>query len=265
MTVHVQTWAVTPEHWPEGLRLRIVMLADLHACRPWMPEARVAEIVDQAQALGGDIIALLGDYPAHIPLTPDLPPAQVAAQLARLTAPHGVWSVFGNHDWGDDPEVHQNGYAHTHWHRAFEAAGITCLENRHTRITVSGMDVALAGLASQRAFHRHRALPFDGVDDIEAAFAGLPPEVPTILLAHEPDIFAELAHPADLTLSGHTHGGQIRLFGRPWVVPSRYGTRYAYGHYVEENRHLVVSGGLGCSSLPIRWRMPPEITVVEVG
>ena len=92
MTVHVQTWAVTPAGWPKAARLRIVMIADLHACRPWMPERRVSAIVDQAQALGGDMIALLGDYPAHIPMTPDLSPSCVAAQLARLTAPLGVWS-----------------------------------------------------------------------------------------------------------------------------------------------------------------------------
>ncbi|MBD0271010.1 MAG: metallophosphoesterase, partial [Acetobacteraceae bacterium] len=68
-----------------------------------------------------------------------------------------------------------------------------------------------------------------------------------------------------LTLAGHTHGGQVRLFGHSPVVPSRFGNRYAYGHVVEEGRHLIVSGGLGCSVAPIRFGAPPEIVLVELG
>lgn len=241
------------------------MLSDLHACRPWMDEDRILAVVDQAQALGGDLIALLGDYPGHIRLCPAVAPAVVAKALSRLSAPLGVWSVFGNHDWRDAPGAASMEIPQTPWHRAFADAGIACLENRSTRIAPGGVEVALAGLASQRAFSRDRTVAYDGLDDIDAALDGVAPELPTILLAHEPDIFARLPDHVDLTLSGHTHGGQIRFFGRPWVVPSRYGTRFAYGHIVEAGRHLVVSGGLGCSGLPIRWRMPPEITLVEVG
>lgn len=57
----------------------------------------------------------------------------------------------------------------------------------------------------------------------------------------------------------------MRIFGHAPVVPSRYGDRYAYGHVVEEGRHLVVSGGLGCSIAPVRLGVPPEITVIELG
>ena len=68
-----------------------------------------------------------------------------------------------------------------------------------------------------------------------------------------------------LTLSGHTHGGQITLAGFAPIVPSRYGRRYRYGHIVEDGRHLIVSGGLGCSGLPMRIGVPPEIVLVELG
>jgi predicted MPP superfamily phosphohydrolase len=68
-----------------------------------------------------------------------------------------------------------------------------------------------------------------------------------------------------LTLCGHTHGGQVRLFGYSPVVPSRFGNRYAYGHVVEKNRNLIVSAGLGCSILPVRFGSPPEIVVVDLG
>ena len=90
-------------------------------------------------------------------------------------------------------------------------------------------------------------------------------DAPVILMAHEPDIFPEVPARVALTVSGHTHGGQVRLFGWSPIVPSAYGNRYAYGHVVEDDRSLVVSGGLGCSILPVRFGVPPEIVIVELG
>jgi predicted MPP superfamily phosphohydrolase len=118
----------------------------------------------------------------------------------------------------------------------------------------------IAGLGSQWAF------PRGGADDLAAALAPLASdEAPAILLAHEPDVFPRVPRRVALTLSGHTHGGQVRLLGYSPVVPSRYGNRYAYGHVEEDGRHLVVSGGLGCSIAPVRFGVPPEITVIELG
>ena len=88
---------------------------------------------------------------------------------------------------------------------------------------------------------------------------------PVILLAHEPDIFPKVPWRVSLTLSGHTHGGQVRLFGYSPVVPSRFGNRYAYGHVVEHDRNLIVSGGLGFSILPVRFGMRPEILAIDLG
>ena len=73
-----------------------------------------------------------------------------------------------------------------------------------------------------------------------------------------------MPHRVSLTLSGHTHGGQVRVLGFSPMVPSRFGNRYAYGHIVEDNRHLIVSGGLGCSILPVRFGVPPEIVMVDL-
>jgi len=87
-----------------------------------------------------------------------------------------------------------------------------------------------------------------------------------ILLAHEPDIFVKVPDRVALTLAGHTHGGQVRIpFLWPRFVPSAYGARFAYGHIVEQNRHMIVSGGIGTSQLPIRIGVPPEILRVELG
>jgi hypothetical protein len=88
---------------------------------------------------------------------------------------------------------------------------------------------------------------------------------PVVLMVHEPDIFPQVANRVSVTFAGHTHGGQVRIFGYAPIVPSIYGSRYAYGHIVEDGRHIIVSGGLGCSSLPIRFGSPPEIVVADLG
>jgi predicted MPP superfamily phosphohydrolase len=67
-----------------------------------------------------------------------------------------------------------------------------------------------------------------------------------------------------LTVAGHTHGGQIRILGYAPFVPSRFGNRYVYGHVVEQNRNLIVSAGLGCSGVPVRFGAPPEIVTIEL-
>ena len=106
---------------------------------------------------------------------------------------------------------------------------------------------------------------FTGLHDLGGTLAKVGDEAPVILLAHEPDIFPEVPDRVTLTLSGHTHGGQIRLFGYSPVVPSRFGNRYAYGHVVEGSRNLIVSGGLGFSIAPIRFGVRPEILAVDLG
>jgi uncharacterized protein len=78
-------------------------------------------------------------------------------------------------------------------------------------------------------------------------------------------VFPRVPARVALTLAGHTHGGQVRVFGFSPMVPSDFGNRYAYGHVVEEGRHLIVSGGLGNSILPVRFGVPPEITLVRLG
>jgi len=83
-------------------------------------------------------------------------------------------------------------------------------------------------------------------------------------MAHEPDIFPRVPDRVSLTVAGHTHGGQIRIFGYAPIVPSRFGNRYVYGHVVEQSRNLVVSAGLGCSGVPVRFGAPPEIVMIEL-
>jgi predicted MPP superfamily phosphohydrolase len=105
-----------------------------------------------------------------------------------------------------------------------------------------------------------------GVDDLHGTLALIRTNDPVILLAHEPDIFPQVPARVALTIAGHTHGGQIRLpMVAPFWAPSAYGARFAYGHIVESDRHMIVSGGLGCSKVPLRFGVPPEIVLIELG
>ena len=86
--------------WPEDLELDIAVIADIHACYPWMSEERVGHIVDLANAQKPDLTVLLGDYVCtHRLVSGYVPPGAWAEQLARLEAPLGVYAILGNHDW----------------------------------------------------------------------------------------------------------------------------------------------------------------------
>ena len=93
----------------------------------------------------------------------------------------------------------------------------------------------------------------------------MPAGAPVLVLSHDPDMFPRVPERVSLTLSGHTHGGQVALpFVRRPILPSCYGERYARGHVVEHGRHLVVGAGLGTSGLPLRLLAPPELLVLEL-
>ena len=265
--LRVARYAFTPNPWKNGLKLRVAVLADLHACDPWMSVERIGRIVEETNALKPDVILLVGDYLSGMTLvTRHIPPSEWAAVLAGLDASLGRYAVLGNHDWWEDETVQVRGSGPTMAGQALDAVGIEHLENRAVRLEKGGQPFWIAGLGDQLAFtSTSLRRTWQGVDDLPGTLAQLTDDAPAILMAHEPDIFPEVPERVSLTLSGHTHGGQVRLFGYSPVVPSRYGNRYAYGHVIEEGRHLVVSGGLGCSIAPIRFGSPPEIVLLELG
>ena len=265
----VTRYRITPREWPADFKLKLAVIADLHAGEPYMSPSRIEEIVEVTNAVGADAILLLGDYAAgHRWQTRAVRASEWAPILGRLKAPLGVHSVLGNHDWWDDLTAQETRKGPTYGRRALEAAGIPVYENDAVRLEKDGQPFWLAGLGDQVALIRRRngGRPrFEGVDDLSGTLAKVTDDAPVILLAHEPDIFTQVPARVALTISGHTHGGQVRLFGYSPIVPSAFGNRFAYGHVVEEGRHLVVSGGLGCSILPVRFGVPPEIVVVELG
>lgn len=253
----VTDYQLSPPGWPPQRRLTITVIADVHAGGPNMGLGHIRRIVNTANSLGGDLVVLLGDYIAtHRFVTERVPHAAWAAELARLKAPLGVYAILGNHDWWHDI----NGVR-----GALTAVQIPVLENDAVLIDHGSDRFWLAGIGDQIAFRLGRGR-YRGIDDLPGTLARVTSDDPVILLVHEPDIFTKVPARVALTLAGHTHGGQVRVpLIWPAFVPSAYGARFAYGHIVEDGRHMVVSGGLGTSAAPLRLGVPPEIVRVELG
>jgi predicted MPP superfamily phosphohydrolase len=230
--------------WPRALDgLRVGLLTDIHAGALHAGPAQIARAVQRLNDEAPDAILLLGDFiDAHPLWGGRVDPPTIARELAELRAPLGTFAVLGNHDWKQ---------AGDRMRTALRDVGLTVLENR----TVKAGDVHIAGLADLRMRR----------PDLPGTLAQAPRDAPVILLAHDPDIFPFVPVRVALTVSGHTHGGQVAIpmLRRP-AIPSDYGERYARGHVVEDGRHLYISSGLGTSGLPIRFLAPPEVVVLEL-
>jgi uncharacterized protein len=253
----VTRYAPKPTGWPVAQRLSITVITDIHAGGPNMTVSHIRRVVDTANELKSDLIVLLGDFIATYRFVNARMPNKIwAPELARLAAPLGTWAVLGNHDWWHDVAGIR---------ASLIGAGIPVLENDAVLLGPEGARFWLAGLGDQLAYRLGHGR-YRGVDDLPRTLAQIRTDDPVLLLAHEPDIFAHLPARVALTLAGHTHGGQIRLpLIWPAFVPSKYGARYAYGHVVENGRHLIVSGGLGTSFIPARLGVPPEVVQVILG
>ena len=266
LRLRVTRYNIQPPQWPADFKLRIAVIADLHACDPWMSLKRIESIVERTNSLNADITVLLGDYVAgHRRVTGIIPASEWAPVLGALKAPLGVHAVLGNHDYWDDKTVQREGKGDTVARRALEAAGIPVYENDVARLTKAGRPFWLAGLGDQLAYmpaRRFRPVRRIGVDDLGATLAKVTDDAPIVLLAHEPDVAARVPARVALQLSGHTHGGQVRLLG--WSPVAVSGKQLSYGHS-RMNCDVVVSGGLGCSIMPFRIGVPPEIVLVTLG
>jgi uncharacterized protein len=262
--LNIVTRKISPPNWTPGLKLRALTITDPHVVEPYMSLARWEKIIKTANDLQPDIVFMLGDYISNIKrIGSPVPVVKTAKAAAQLKAPLGVFSINGNHDWWGDEitQITQQGPPEAQ--KAFEDAGIPVLANKAVRLLKDGLPFWVTGTDSMIAIvlgHRD----FIGFADIEATLAQVTDDAPIIHLAHEPDLFPKIPARVSLTLSGHTHGGQVRIAGYSPLAPTMYGSRFVYGHIVEEGRHLVVSSGLGCSTLPLRFGVPPEISILEL-
>jgi predicted MPP superfamily phosphohydrolase len=138
---------------------------------------------------------------------------------------------------------------------ALERAGVRVIEDRALELRFRGSPLWVVGVSDA-----HGRVP-----RVARAFAGVPSDVPVLVVTHSPDVFPRLPEQAALTLAGHTHGGQVAIPGlRARVIPSRFGARYARGLITERGRLLFVHPGIGTSRWPVRLGARPEVTLLEL-
>lgn len=248
---------ITRLEWPlRGLPasldgLRVALLADLHA-GPFTPDDYLAKVADAVNGLGPDLVLIPGDFVDRHGRYFD----NAGAMLGRMRAPLGILGTLGNHDHWEGTDLAR---------RKLEAAGVRLLDNdrvflgpdRRFRQDPGTEGLALAGVGDL------------WVDrpDLGLALRGIPASMPRLLLSHNPD-FAEdpqavrSQERVDLMLSGHTHGGQVRvpLLGTPFL-PSRYGQKYASGLVQGPRWPVYVTRGVGVAGSPVRLGVRPEVTL----
>ncbi len=226
----------------ELIGFRIVQISDLHA-GPFTPERQIVKFVVKANSLSPDLAVVTGDI-VHSSKDYILPCMRA---LSGLRAKYGVFACQGNHEyWVGAEEVRQG----------VESIGIKMLINEGSVLSVGGRSLNLAALDDIRT----------GMPDLNKALAGLDPAAPTLLLSHRPEAFPHAARRGvDLTLSGHWHGGQVKVkvFGIPFS-PIRLLTRYLEGAFQIGQSRLYVTRGLGTTGAPIRLGSRPELTLIRL-
>jgi predicted MPP superfamily phosphohydrolase len=224
---------------PERLDgFRIVHLTDIHHS-PLTSLEYIERAVRIANRLRPDMFVLTGDYVSHE--TEFIAPA--AAALGKLKSRLGTFACLGNHDHWTDAELV------TH---LFRGEGINMLVNEGRRIETESGAFWIAGVDDYMV----------GKTDLKAALTGSYPDEFKLLLAHNPIIFRQAVRArVDLTLSGHTHGGQIRLRdSEKGIIPRR---RKA-GLHRQAASQLYISRGIGTVVVPVRYQCPPEISLLTL-
>ncbi len=221
--------------------LKIVFASDFHFKK--YQRERLKKVTNLINAQNADIILSTGDYVAGHKLKSTLPVDEIAENISQLKSKYGYYTVMGNHDdWVGNGSVIS----------ALEKKGVNILWNESISVNIEGKTLYIAGIEDF----------LTGNPDINKALEKV--KNPVILLTHEPDMFIDVPDSVNLTLAGHTHGGQIRLpFIGAIIVPSKYGNRFASGFINENGRKMIVTNGIGTSILPLRFNCKPEIVVID--
>ena len=220
----------------------IAQLSDIHL-QPYTKPELVKKAVEMTNALNPDLVVLTGDYVWH-----DQEAAfELAPILAGLKARHGIYSVLGNHDYWLDVRATV---------RAFEEEGLPMLVNQGLEINTGNGSFYLAGMDDG----------WSGKPDLKKTLENAPADVPVVLLLHEPDLVDETSLDPRITLqlSGHTHGGQVLVMGKPPIFTPHLGKIYSQGLFHVNDTWLYTNRGLGVISVPLRYNCPPEITLLTL-
>jgi predicted MPP superfamily phosphohydrolase len=228
---------------------RIVLVTDIHR-GPFLSQSRVRALVDRVNALQPDIVVLGGDYVYRGTGYA----ASCFAELERLRAPLGRFAVLGNHDYGN---YDNGGDGPAPVIRAIKDAGITFLRDQAVWVEKDGERIRIGGVSDYGVDKPQLAPILEGTSSSDFM----------LLVSHNPDYAEKLpAGAVDLVLSGHTHGGQVTFFGL-WAfhVPSAYGQKYRTGLVTTKATTVIVSNGIGTSTIPpIRLFARPQIVVITL-
>jgi predicted MPP superfamily phosphohydrolase len=232
---------------------RILQLSDLHI-GPFMTAGEIRRYVEIANRLKADLIALTGDFVTWDPSTQ----FAVVEALSGLKAPFGIYGCLGNHEI----------YTHTEDSitRLFARQGVKILRLEAAPVETEGSAINLIGVD----FQTDRPFGREGKAFVRRYLQGVKPllraDTANILLSHNPNTFDRAADLGiDLSLAGHTHGGQVSLeFINKNLSPARLITRYVRGWFEKPGGKLYVNSGIGTIGLPIRFDAPPEITVYKL-
>jgi uncharacterized protein len=221
--------------------LRVVQLSDIHHS-PFTDAEQIRRSVEIANALEPDVMVLTGDYVSHE--TEYIAP--VAEILGELRAPYGTFAILGNHDHWTDARLITD---------LLRAENITVLINEGFRFEIGGESIWFCGVDDTTV----------GLADLDLALAGGRENEFKFLLCHNPAILRRAAKArVDFILSGHTHGGQVRLRQKTenLILPLR--PRNASGLLRRGATQIYISRGIGMVVLPVRYGCPPEITLLEL-
>ncbi len=216
----------------------IAQLSDIHLY-PFTQAETVRRAVELANQFKPDLVALTGDYVWN-----DLDAIHdLTSIFSGLKATYGVAAILGNHDIWLDAATIQTAFAKTE---------LKMLVNQGFSILKSGSEIYIAGLDDG----------WSGKPDLPKALAGVKENTPVILLFHEPDLVDQVASDGrvSLMLSGHTHGGQVRIHGKKPVIQPYLGKKYDIGLHLVGSTFLYVNRGIGNISVPLRINCPPEVT-----
>ena len=252
---HPKLVTIEPEfpHWPSPLDgFRIVQLSDLHY-DPHFGIAPIEAAVRLANSQAADLVALTGDF-VTLPTIETRASSRRAAELSepcaallkQLRSKYGSFAVMGNHDEFSNPDIVTQG---------LQTHGIEVLRNRSIPIEHNGSRFFLAGVNDV----------LGGEPDLDRTLRGISSTDAVVLLAHEPDFADEAAHyPVGLQLSGHSHGGQIRIpFVWPLFLPA-LAHKYPTGLNRVGDLILYTNVGIGTIHIPMRLNCRPEVTVITL-
>ena len=224
---------------PEFSGKKVVFIADTH-CGDYFDPARLGKVVSQINSLKPDIVLLGGDYVNRNGKYT----TACFAEMAKIEAPLGKFGVLGNHDINAGAESIKKGMID---------AGITLLVNQNRKIVIGESKITITG-TDETWYDKP-----DGAKAMENASAF------TIYLSHDPWYLEQYRPAAQLLLSGHTHGGQVTLFGIPFAGLA-HGRKYKYekGIFNEPGRTIVVTNGIGATILPLRFFARPQINLITL-